>query len=126
MGILTITSTGNFNKTERYLKRVKNKNYLEILQSYGEKGVQALQDATPKRTGRTAASWTYTIEKTRDGYTISWLNSNTNKGISIALLNQYGHATRDGGWVQGVDYINPAIRPIFEQMADDMWREVSS
>lgn len=126
MGILTITSTGNFNKTERYLKRVKNKNYLEILQSYGEKGVQALQDATPKRTGKTAASWTYTIEKNSAGYTISWLNSNTNKGISIALLNQYGHATRDGGWVQGVDYINPAIRPIFEQMADDMWREVSS
>lgn len=86
--------------------------------------MEALSKATPVDTGKTASSWSYEIVVTREGYTIYWDNSNVNRGISIALLLQYGHGTRNGGFVEGRDYINPALRPIFDQMADEAWREV--
>jgi hypothetical protein len=94
------------------------------LKKYGEDGVKALADATPKDSGKTAASWSYEVEKSKGSYTIAWTNSNINDGVPIAVILQYGHGTRNGGYVQGRDYINPAIRPIFDQIAEDAWREV--
>ena len=97
-----------------------------ILERYGRKGVEALAAATPKETGRTAECWDYRIEDTGTGYSIVWTNSNINDGVMIAMLLQYGHGTGTGGWVEGIDYINPAIRSIFTQMADEAWKEVTS
>ena len=114
---------------EKFLNKVTSGNYIEnILNKYGKMGVEALQQATPKDTGLTADSWYYEIKHpSNDVYEIIWLNSNTiypNNGTTVAILLQYGHATRNGGWVQGRDYINPAIQPLFEQLADDAWKEV--
>ena len=88
-------------------------------------GVDALREATPRDTGKTANSWDYIIEETPDSVTITWTNSNENRSIPIALLIQYGHATRKGGWVSGIDYINPALKPIFEEIAKSAWEEVT-
>ena len=88
-------------------------------------GVDALAAATPVDTGKTAASWTYEIEKKNGSYSIVWLNTNVNKYVNIALILQYGHGTRNGGYVKGRDYINPAIQPIFDKIAEDAWREVT-
>lgn len=115
---------GDFKKTSQFLKEVKKLGIDDVLNSYGQKGVEALAAATPTDTGKTAASWSYSIEKTKDGITLSWNNSNVNKGVPIAVILQYGHATGTGGWVEGVDYINPALRPIFQQIADDAWEEI--
>ena len=121
MGI-RISQTGNFKKIEKFLKRVSNKEYLKILDSYGKKGVQALSSATPVRSGKTSSSWGYEIYNN----SIYWTNDDINKGVNIAVILQYGHGTRNGGYVQGRDYINPAIRPIFDSMVDDIWKEVTS
>lgn len=115
---------GDFKKTSQFLKEVKKLGIDDVLNSYGQKGVEALAAATPTDTGKTAASWSYSIEKTKDGITLSWNNSNVNKGVPIAVILQYGHATGTGGWVEGGDYINPALRPIFQQIADDAWEEI--
>lgn len=123
--MVVISQKGDFEKTTRFFKKIQELRHLDLLEYYGAEGVKALSAATPVRTGKTADSWSYEITKNANGYTLSWLNSNTNRGVSIAILNQYGHATRDGGWVEGIDYINPALRPIFEKMADDLWREVT-
>lgn len=125
MGVITVTHKGSFDKSTRWLNKLREKRYLQILNEYGRKGVEALSEATPKDTGVTAESWGYKVIKTRDGYEIAWTNDSQNKGISIVILNQYGHATRNGGWVQGRDFINPAMRPIFDQMARDIWKEVT-
>lgn len=119
-----ITQKGDWKKTTEFLKKVVP---LDVdLSKYGRMGVEALRSATPVRTGRTAASWTYSIEKTQYGVAIQWSNTNVNKGVNIAILIQVGHGTRNGGYVQGVDYINPALQPIFEQMANDIFKEVSA
>lgn len=113
------------NKTEQWLENAyKNLTKSTALRSYGELGVQALRDNTPKKTGLTASSWYYTIKESADGYTIEWRNRNSNKGVLIAAILQYGHGTGTGGYVQGVDYINPAMKPVFQQIADDAWKEV--
>lgn len=125
MGAITITHKGDFEKSTRFLNGLQHKNYMTILNEYGRKGVEALSAATPVDTGRTASAWDYTVRKLRNGYEVSWTNDSQNKGVSIVVLNQYGHATRNGGWVQGRDFINPAMRPVFDQMADDLWREVT-
>lgn len=125
MGAIKITHKGNFDRNTRFLNRLREKRYFSILEEYGKKGVEALSAATPVDTGRTAESWSYNVDKTGSGYEISWYNNSQNKGISIVILNQYGHATRNGGWVKGIDFINPAIQPIFERMADEIWREVN-
>lgn len=122
--MIRISHSGNFKNTEGLFKRVKEQRYLRALKKYAQRGVEALSKATPVDTGKTASSWSYEIVVTREGYTIYWDNSNVNRGISIALLLQYGHGTRNGGFVEGRDYINPALRPIFDQMADEAWREV--
>lgn len=95
-----------------------------ILEKYGSKGVSALSSATPIDSGLTASSWTYVVEVKGESATIHWMNTNSNKGVNIAVILQYGHGTGTGGYVQGRDYINPAMRPIFDQIAEEAWREV--
>lgn len=124
--MITFTHKGSFNKLEAFLARVSNKNYLNILDKYGQEGVKALAAATPRDTGKTADSWGYEITYTHDTTTISWYNTNVNDGANIAILLQYGHGTGNGGYVQGTDYVNPAMRSIFNSMADQLWKEVSS
>jgi len=116
---------GDFKKTEEFLKRNRKIEIRQILNYYGQKGVEALRDATPKDTGKTADSWNYEITEDDKGYHIYWNNTSKNKGVQIAILIQYGHGTGTGGYVQGRDFINPAIRPIFDEIADTAWREVT-
>ena len=116
---------GDFQKITRFLERIKEGFNIGILDKYGKEGVAALASATPKDSGKTAASWYYVIEN-RDGKaTISFHNSNIIDHVSIAVILQYGHATRNGAWVQGRDYINPAIQPIFDKIATAAWKEVT-
>lgn len=121
---------GNFNKLEKFLvKGLKIKPVTRmILDKYGKMGVEALRAATPKDTGKTADSWYYTIEEDEHGdLKIVWANSNvTDRNIHVAILLQYGHATKNGGFVKGIDYINPAINSVFQKMADEAWKEVNS
>ena len=123
--MITFTQTGNFDKTEAYLARLKQEDLSAVLNKYGEMGVNALSNATPTDSGLTAQSWYYTIVSRRGYYSIRWHNSNVHEGIPIAVLIQYGHGTRNGGYVQGRDYIMPAIRPIFDQIANEAWKEVT-
>ena len=114
---------GDFSKLSRYLERVKEAAKIGDLDKYGRAGVAALSSATPTDTGKTAASWTYVIK--RQNGSIEFHNTNVNKGVPIAIILQYGHATGTGGWVEGRDYINPAIQPIFDQIAESAWKEVT-
>lgn len=116
---------GNLKKTTKFLERMVKEEYLNNLDKYGREGVDALSSATPVDTGKTAASWDYRIEKTNSSTKIIWTNSNVNNGVNIAIILQYGHGTNHGGYVQGRDYINPAIRPIFDKIADNAWKEVT-
>ena len=116
---------GSFSKTERFLNRVKRNKYLNDLDDYAQMGVEALAAATPVDSGITASSWSYIIERD-DQYTrISWTNSNVNEGVNIAVILQYGHGTGTGGFVAGQDYINPAMQPIFDTIAEGVWKEVT-
>lgn len=126
MGFITIRNKGNFNRMERFLNKMKRQNYMNILDKYGQLGVEVLAANTPKDSGKTASSWYYEIQRDSDKTTISWLNSNVNKGVVIAVILQYGHGTGTGGYVEGRDYINPAMRPIFDSIAEDAWKEVVS
>lgn len=116
---------GDFRKATRYFERLREIVHLGTLDKYGREGVAALASATPVESGKTASSWYYEI--TNDGQTakISFYNSNVNKGVPIAIIIQYGHGTKNGGWVEGRDYINPAIQPIFDRIAEEIWREVT-
>lgn len=118
--------SGNFNKTTSYLKKLVNDEWMSVLSKYGEKGIEVLSANTPVKSGTTAASWTYDVIQNEDGYSIEWHNTNVNQGYNIALLLQYGHGTRNGGYFVGVDYINPALAPIFKALADAAWEEVKS
>lgn len=122
--MITFRQKGDFSKLNRFLERAKETVHLGDLDRYGREGVAALASATPVDSGTTASSWYYEITRTKDGVVISFKNSNINKGVPIAIILQYGHATRNGGWVQGRDYINPAIQPIFDRLANDAWKEV--
>lgn len=122
--MVVITSKGSFQKTESFLKKASKINYRSILEKYAKEGVRALERATPVDTGLTARSWDYEISVTRSGYSISWTNSNVVDGVPIAIILQYGHGTRNGGYVQGINYINPAIRPIFDKIQEELWKEV--
>lgn len=123
---ISFVTHGDFSKTKKFLEQCKEVVKLGDLDKYGREGVRALSEATPKGTGLTASSWGYQIKRSRDSVTIEWTNSNVVDGVSIAVILQYGHATRTGGYVQGRDYINPAIQPIFDQIANDAWKEVKS
>lgn len=116
---------GDFSKLTRYLERVKEAAKIGILDKYGRAGVDALSSATPVESGLTANSWYYKIEHSSRSATISFFNSNIQNGVPIAIILQYGHGTGTGGWVQGRDYINPAIQPLFDKIADAAWREVT-
>ena len=116
---------GDFSKLTRYLEKVKEVVKLGDLDKYGRAGVAALASATPVDTGLTASSWYYEISNKNGSAMISFHNSNIQNGAPIAIILQYGHGTRNGGWVEGRDYINPAIRPIFDRIADDAWKEVT-
>lgn len=123
--MIVVKHRGNFNNTKSFLNRARRKDFLRRLDLYGQEGVAALSAATPVDTGKTAASWGYEIKMEPDGnFVISWTNDNINNGVPIALVIQYGHATRDGGWVEGRDYINPAIKPVVDRIAEDIWKEI--
>ena len=124
--MIRFTHKGDFSKTKRYLKKMDSSTIRTVLNRYGQKGVDALAAATPVRTGLTANSWYYEIEIKNGTYSISFFNSNIQNGVPIAVILQYGHGTRNGGWVQGRNYIEPAIQPIFDQITKDLWREVTS
>ena len=115
---------GDFSKLTGFLEKVKNVVKIGDLNKYGREGVAALSSATPVETGKTAGSWYYEIKNQNGSATISFFNSNIQDGVPIAIILQYGHGTRNGGWVEGRDYINPAIRPIFDKIADNAWKEV--
>nr|DAO14360.1 MAG TPA: type I neck protein [Caudoviricetes sp.] len=124
--VLTVRQKGDFRKSLTFFTHLKKRSIRPILEKYGRLGVERLADATPKATGKTAASWSYEIKMDQSGATICWKNSNIVDGVPIAVILQYGHGTRNGGYVEGLDYINPAIKPIFEALADELWREVKS
>lgn len=123
--MITFRQKGDFSKLTRYLEKVKSTVKLSDLDKYGKEGVAALTAATPVDTGLTASSWSYEIKHGNGTVSISFKNSNIQNGVPIAIILQYGHGTRNGGWVQGRDYINPAIQPIFDKIANDAWREVT-
>lgn len=125
--MIKVSTRGSFQNMESFAKRIRQRTYLTQLEKYGPIGVAALQQATPKDSSLTAQSWYYEIVDKPGYFAIHWLNSHVEDpgAIPVAVLLQYGHATGNGGYVQGVDYINPALRPIFDQIAADMWREVT-
>lgn len=123
--MISFRQKGDFSKVTKFLERAKESVRLGVLDKYGREGVAALASATPVDTGLTANSWYYTIENKNGVATLSFSNSNIQNGVPIAIILQYGHGTRNGGWVQGRDYINPAIQPIFDKIADTAWREVT-
>ena len=124
--MITFTHRGDFGKTEKFLNGVKKIQFREILNRYGGEGVAALRSATPKDSGLTAESWDYEVVIRRSGFSIFWTNSNLNEGVPIAILIQYGHGTRSGSFVEGRDFINPAIKPTFDKIAENLWKEVTS
>lgn len=125
--MVTVKQRGDLKKTLKFLQHVSKASYKHVLSKYGEEGVRALASATPMDSGATAASWGYEIVEEGNGLKIVWTNSNLGNGwFPIALMLQYGHGTGTGGWIEGRDYINPAIRPIFDKMADAAWREVTN
>ena len=123
--MISFRHKGNFSKFNRYLERAKNVVRVGDLDKFGRQGVAALASATPIDSGQTANSWYYEIERTKGSVSISFHNSNIQNGVPIAIILQYGHGTGTGGWVQGRDYINPSIQPIFNSIVNEAWREVT-
>ena len=123
--MISFRQKGDFSKLSRYLERVKNVVHLGDLDKYGREGVAALASATPVDSGLTASSWYYEITRANSSVSINFNNSNIQNGVPIAIILQLGHGTGTGGWVEGRDYINPSIRPIFDRIANDAWREVT-
>ena len=123
--MISFRQKGDFSKLTRYFERVKEAARFSILDKYGREGVAALASATPVESGKTADSWYYEIERQNGSATISFYNSNVNEGVPIAIILQYGHGTGTGGWVEGRDYINPAIQPIFDKLTEEAWKEVT-
>lgn len=123
--MISFRHRGNYSKATRYFERLREVAKLGILNKYGREGVAALSSATPVESGLTASSWSYEIEHSSGSAKIIFTNSNINKGVNIAVILQYGHGTGTGGWVQGRDYINPAIQPIFDKIAEEAWRGVT-
>ncbi len=122
--MISIKSKGDFHKTLSFLKRDRTSKIKRILEKYGNRGVAALSSATPMDSGKTASSWGYEIEFNKSGFALYFTNSNVVNGVPIAIVIQYGHATRSGSYVKGIDYINPALKPIMYEIAEEIWREV--
>ena len=123
--MISFRQKGDFSKLTRFLERAKNLVHLSDLDRYGREGVAVLASATPVDTGKTAASWYYDIKINKESAYITFNNSNIQNGVPIAIILQYGHGTRNGGWVEGRDYINPVIQPIFDKIAEEAWKEVT-
>ena len=123
--MISFRQKGDFSKLNRYFERVKEAAKISVLDKYGQSGVSALSSATPIESGKTAGSWYYEIKRQNGSVSIEFCNSNINNGVPIAIILQFGHGTGTGGWVQGRDYINPAIQPIFDKIAEDAWKEVT-
>lgn len=124
--MLTFTVSGSFQKMESFLKSVSKLDIMSILNSSGQEGVKALSSATPVESGRAASSWGYTVSKKGGVYSIAWTNSDVENGFPVVIMLQYGYGTGTGGYVQGRNFINPAIRPIFDKIADKVWKAVTS
>ena len=123
---ITFTHKGDFSKSKNFLQELKEQKFFNQLNVYAQEGVLALSSATPVDTGKTAASWTYEIERASDHVSVIWSNTNVNHGVNIALILRLGHGTRTGGYVVGRDYINPALEPIMEKISNMAWKEVTS
>ena len=123
--MITFRQKGDFSKLTSYMEKLKNAAKVGVLDKYGREGVAALASATPTDSGETSSSWSYNIVHSKGSVTINFNNSNIQNGVPIAIILQYGHATRNGGWVEGRDYINPAIQPIFDKIVESAWREVT-
>ena len=123
--MISFRQKGDFSKLTRFLERAKESVHASDLDKYGRAGVAALSSATPVDSGKTAGSWSYEITNKNGSVTISFNNSNIQNGVPIAIILQYGHGTKNGGWVQGRDYINPAIQPVFDEIVNNAWREVT-
>lgn len=124
--MLSITSSGDFDNTNRFLDQIIRGDIFSSVAPYAQRGVDALRSATPRESGLTADSWSYEIETGNGQLTIWWLNSNVVNGFNVAIGLQYGHGTGTGGWVQGYDYINPSLRSIFDEIAEAVWKEVQN
>lgn len=124
--MITFEYSGDFKNTERFLKRMSKFDFASILKGAAQKGVAALAAATPVDSGLTASSWGYEINRSSGSFSITWTNTNSVDGRPIAIMLQYGHGTGTGGYVRGRDYINPAMRPIFDQILNDLWTEVTT
>lgn len=124
--MIYVTSQGDFSKTQKFLAKLARPNIIERLKAYGSMGADALSAATPKDSGKTAGSWGYEVKQSGKTYSIVWTNTNVVQGVPIAVILQYGHGTGTGRYVKGRDYINPAIQPIMNRIAEDVWKVVSS
>jgi hypothetical protein len=124
--VISVSSSGSTQKTEDFLRRAQKLDVRSILNAAGSRGVAALSAATPRDSGLAASSWDYTVKSTRAGFSIIWTNSDVENGFPVAVMLQYGYATGSGGYVAGRDYINPAMRPVMDQIAADVWRAVTN
>lgn len=124
--MIQLESKGSFVKTDNFLEAMRRGEIFNALDKYGQMGVKALQSATPVASGVTASSWGYEVTKTRNSYELSWTNSHTANGEPIVIMLQLGHGTGTGGYVQGRDFINPALVPVFTKIADEVWKAVTS
>lgn len=124
--MITVSSSGSFRKTESFLDRIMKRNAARVLEKYGRSGCIALEAATPVRTGLAADSWYYKVEHSRTGASLTFYNSDVENGFPVAIMIQYGHGTGNGGYVSGIDYINPALKPIFDKILTEVWREVTT
>ena len=122
--MISFKHSGGFDNLERLMEKFKVYDYIYTLNSLGKKGVEALSAATPVDSSLTSKSWSYDFEKTKNSLVMRWYNSNVVNGVPIAIILQYGHGTRNGGWVEGRDYINPSVQPIFDKIVEDAWKEV--
>jgi hypothetical protein len=122
--MLSVNASGDFKKTTKFLEFLESGKMFSVLEHYGRVGVDALSDATPIETGETSISWGYSVNRSGSRYSINWFNENEEDGVNIAVILQYGHGTGTGGYVRGIDYINPAMKPVFTKIIDDVWRQV--
>jgi hypothetical protein len=124
--MITVSEGGSFDNIDKFINAMKREDAFRFLDAFGRQGVEALANSTPVDTGITSNSWDYEIQKSNGRYSIVWTNSNTESGVPVAIFIQYGHATKNGGWVEGRDFINPAIRPIFDKIAQQVWERVKN
>lgn len=124
--MITIESKGSFKKTESFLSVISKQTLFRSLERYGREGVSALQSSTPSESGLTATSWNYEVSSSKGSHSITWLNTNVVDGVPVVILLQYGHGTGTGGYINGQDFINPTLKPIFDKIANDVWKAVTS